>query len=85
MKDRILEINNNKYIYVLENENISNRNYILGALCDLDKKDINVSNLLVKEVLDDGNSIRIKSIDDELEAYNVAGTLINKFRNVNIL
>jgi len=82
MKDRVLEINNNKYIYVLEKGSISDKNYILGALCNLEENRLDVSNLLVKEIYDDGKSIRIKSIADESLAYKIADTLINKFREV---
>jgi len=82
MKNRILEINNDKCLYVLERTNYNDKNYILGALCNLDNNRLDVANLLVREVLDEGSSIRIKSINDEDLAYDITNILINKFREV---
>lgn len=80
IKDRIVQMDNGKNYYVLEEVEYKNKKYVLSLECDLDKDSVNEDDYLIMELALDGNDIVIKNIDNDIDAKIVASMLFDKIQ-----
>ena len=81
IKDKIIEMENGKEYYILEEVSYNGKKYLLSAECNLDKDEINEEDYLVMELEIENNNLKINTIEDDKLAVIVTNMLINKVRN----
>ena len=80
LKDRVIELKDGVGYYVFEETELNGKKYILAAVCDVEKDEINEDEFVVKEVGFVNGGLVTRSIDNDNLAVNVTKTLIEKFR-----
>lgn len=84
MKDKVIEIDNQDNIYVIEELDYQNKKYILGAKCDLEKDEVQKDELVLMEVSFKDGELVVKDVDDEM-AVTVTELIQQKMRaNINM-
>lgn len=81
MKDSIIQLNNGKNYYVLEEIEYKNRHFILTTECDLEKDKIKNGNTLylMERKVENSQEIIAEVIDDEL-ATEVTKKIMNLYQ-----
>ena len=80
IKNRIIQMENGRNYYVLEEVEYNNKKYVLSVECDLDKDDIEEDDYLIMEVALSGNDIVIKNVNSEKVAKIVSSILLEKIQ-----
>lgn len=81
VKDKIMQMDNGKSYYVLEEVEYNGKKYILSLECDLDNDSVNSDDYLVMELCMDNDELSIRRIDDDNVATVVMAMLLNKIKN----
>lgn len=81
LKDRVIQLDENKSYYVYEEIDYNNKKYILTSECDVDKDLINDEEFLVMEVVLEDDDLQIKQIKDDNEAKTITALLLNQMKN----
>ena len=80
IKNRIIQMENGRNYYVLEEVEYNNKKYVLSVECDLDEDDIEEDDYLIMEVALSGNDIVIKNVNSEKVAKIVSSILLEKIQ-----
>ena len=80
IKNRIIQMENGRNYYVLEEVEYNNKKYVLSVECDLDKDYIEEDDYLIMEVALSGNDIVIKNVNSEKVAKIVSSILLEKIQ-----
>ena len=83
MKDKIIELNNNKNYYVVEEIEYNNKKYILCSKTDIKDEKIDTKNLCVCELDLIDDKIAVKDIENEEEAIIISKMLVDKLQKEN--
>lgn len=81
VKDKVMQMENGKSYYVLEDVEYNGKKYVLSLECDLDKDTINEEDYLVMELSMADGELAIKRIEDDNVAKVVVSLLLNKVKN----
>ena len=81
VKDRVIQMDNGKNYYVLEDIEYNGKKYILSLECDLENDTVNEEDYYVMELSMQDGELSIKQILDDEVAAKVTGMLLNKVRN----
>lgn len=81
LKDKVVQSENGRQYYVLEEINYDNKKYALALECDMDNDLINKDNYIVMEVTMNGDDLFLKNINDDDLAKKVISLLFNKVKN----
>ena len=81
VKDKVIQMEDDKNYYVLEEVEYLNRKFLLSLECDLDKDTINEEDYLVMELVLENNDLVIKRVLDENITKTVVVMLLQKIRN----
>lgn len=81
VKDKVIQMEDGKNYYVLEEVEYLNRKFLLSLECDLDKDTINEEDYLVMELVLENNDLVIKRVLDENITKTVVVMLLQKIRN----
>ena len=81
IKDKVIEMDNGKEYYILEEVSYNGKKYLLSAECNLEKDEINEEDYLVMEMEIANDELKINTIEDNQLANIVTNMLINKVRN----
>ena len=80
IKDKIIQMNNGKSYYVLEEVEYNDKKYVLSVECDLDKDEVNEEDYFVMELDVTGEELSIKHIENDDVAKMVIELLMDKIR-----
>ena len=80
IKDKIIQMDNGKSYYVLEDVEYNEKKYILSVECDLDKDEVNEEDYFVMELDMAGDELAVKHIEDDKIAKMVIELLMDKIR-----
>lgn len=80
IKDKIIQMDNNKSYYVLEDVEYNGKKYILSVECDLDKDTVNEDDYFVMELDFNDDELSIKHIENDEVAKMVIELLMDKIR-----
>ena len=83
IKDKIIEMDNGKNYYVLNDVEYQNKKYLLTIECDIEKDEIVDEDYLVMELDIVDNELAIKQIKDDKIAMIVTDMLLKKVKNSN--
>lgn len=81
IKDKIIEMDNGKNYYILEEVSYNGKKYLLSAECYLEKDEINEEDYIVMEMVVENEELKINQIKDNELSNIVTNMLINKVRN----
>lgn len=81
IKDKIIEMDNGKNYYILEEISYNGKKYLLAAECNLEKDEINKEDYLVLELDIENYDLKVNTIENDELAQIVTNMLINKIRN----
>lgn len=81
IKDKIIEMDNGKNYYILEEVSYNGKKYLLSAECNLEKDEINEEGYIVMEMIIENEELKINQIKDNELTNIVTNMLINKVRN----
>lgn len=81
VKDKVIQIDNGKSYYVLEEIEYQGKKYILTLECDLEKDMVNEDDYFAMELAIENGELNIKKIDDNDIAKVVVGMLLSKMPN----
>ncbi len=81
LKDKVVQSENGRQYYVLEEINYDNKKYALALECDIDNDLINKDDYIVMEVTMNGDDLFLKNINDDDLAKKVISLLFNKVKN----
>ena len=81
LKDKVVQSENGRQYYVLEEINYDNKKYALALECDIDNDLINKDDYIVMEVTMNGDDLFLKNINDDDLAKKVISLLFNKIKN----
>ena len=80
VKDKIIELENGINYYVIEEIDHNDKKYVLAAMCDLEKEEVNEEDYIVMEIRIEDDSLVTKNIHDDNIARIVTEKLIEKVR-----
>ena len=80
LKDNIITLDNNVSYYILQDMNYNGRKYVLAAQADLEKDNLDTNELIVKEIVSEGDGLITADIKDQEEAERITKVLITKFQ-----
>jgi len=80
LKDNIITLDNNVSYYILQDMNYDGRKYVLAAQADLEKDNLDTNELIVKEIVSEGDGLITADIKDQEEAERITKVLITKFQ-----
>ena len=80
VKDKIIELENGINYYVIEEIDHNDKKYVLAAMCDLEKEEVNVEDYIVMEIKIEDDALVTKNIKDDNIARIVTEKLIEKVR-----
>jgi hypothetical protein len=80
VKDKIIELENGTNYYVIEEIDHNDKKYVLAAMCDLEKEEVNEEDYIVMEIKIEDDALVTKNINDDNIARIVAEKLIEKVR-----
>jgi hypothetical protein len=83
MRDSIVTLENGINYYIYEDLDMNGKKYVIGSMIDVYNQDLDTDNLLVKEIVKDGDSYAVTSIEDEKIAQEVSKLLISKIQVSN--
>lgn len=78
MKDSIIQLDDGNNYYIIEEINYKNRNFILGALCDIEKDKVIDKKFYLMERKIINNEEIIDEIKDDVLAQEVADIILKK-------
>lgn len=81
VKDKVIQMDNGKSYYVLEEIEYQGKKYILTLECDLEKDMVNEDDYFAMELAIENGELNIKKIDDNDIAKVVVGMLLSKMQN----
>lgn len=81
VKDKVIQMDNGKSYYVLEEIEYQGKKYILTLECDLEKDMVNEDDYFAMELAIETGELNIKKIDDNDIAKVVVGMLLSKMQN----
>ena len=81
VKDKVIQMDNGKSYYVLEEIEYQGKKYILTLECDLEKDKVNEDDYFAMELAIETGELNIKKIDDNDIAKVVVGMLLSKMQN----
>lgn len=81
MKDSIINLQNGKSYYVLEEQVHNQIKYVLAAECNLDKHFVNQEELFLMQVENDNGNIIFKEVEDENLVVLLTEIFQDKFQN----
>lgn len=81
VKDKIIQMDNGKSYYVLDETSYNEKKYLIAIECDLEKDDANEEDYLVMELAIENNELAIKRITDDNIAKTVTKMLLEKIIN----
>lgn len=81
VKDKVIQMDNGKSYYVLEEIEYQGKKYILTLECDLEKDMVNEDDYFAMELTIENGELNIKKIDDNDIAKVVVGMLLSKMQN----
>lgn len=81
VKDKVIQMDNGKNYYVLEEVEYNNKKYILTLECNLEQDTINEEDYLVMQLDIKNEDLHIKKITDNNIATIVTTMLLNKIKN----
>lgn len=81
VKDKVIQMDNGKDYYVLEEVEYNNKKYILTLECNLEQDTINEEDYLVMQLDIKNEDLHIKKITDNNIATIVTTMLLNKIKN----
>ena len=65
VKDKIIELENGINYYILEETSYNDRKYVLAAVCDLEKDDLNTEDFIIMEIKIVDNNLMTANIEDD--------------------
>lgn len=80
VKDKIIELENGINYYVIEEIDHNDKKYVLAAMCDLEKEEVNEEDYIVMEIKIEDDALVTKNIKDDNIARIVTEKLIEKVR-----
>lgn len=80
VKDKIIELENGINYYVIEEIDHNDKKYVLAAMCDLEKEEVNEEDYIVMEIKIEDDALVTKNINDDNIARIVTEKLIEKVR-----
>ena len=80
VKDKIIELENGINYYVIEEVDYNDKKYILAAMCDLEKEEVQEEDYIVMEIKIEDDALVTKNIHDDNIARIVTEKLIKKVR-----
>lgn len=80
VKDKIIELENGINYYVIEEIDHNDKKYVLAAMCDLEKEEVNEEDYIVMEIRIEDDALVTKNIHDDNIARIVTEKLIEKVR-----
>ena len=81
VKDKVIQMDNGKSYYVLEEIEYQGKKSILTLECDLEKDMVNEDDYFAMELAIENGELNIKKIDDNDIAKVVVGMLLSKMQN----
>lgn len=82
VKDKIIQMDNGKSYYTLEEVEYNGRKYLLTVECDIEKDElVNEDDYHIMELTFDNSDLVIKRVEDDNLAKTVAVMLIEKVRS----
>ena len=81
VKDKIIQMDNGKCYYVLEDVEYNGKKYILSLECDLDKDAVNEEDYFVMELSMVDGELAIKRVEDDNVSKIVIAMLLNNVKN----
>ena len=81
VKDKIIQMDNGKSYYVLEDVEYNGKKYILSLECDLDKDAVNEEDYFVMELSMVDGELAIKRVEDDNISKIVIAMLLNNVKN----
>lgn len=78
MKDLVLTMADGQELYIIEDMDFMDAKYVIGALVNLDKDEIDDENLIVQEVIQESDGVRLIGIEDQTKAEAITKLLISK-------
>lgn len=81
IKDKIIQMENGKSYYALEEITYNEKKYLIALECDLEKDEANEEDYLVMELRIENGELTIKRIEDNELAVTVTALLLQKIRN----
>lgn len=81
VKDKIIQMDNGKCYYVLEDVEYNGKKYILSLECDLDKDAVNEEDYFVMELSMVDGELAIKRVEDDNISKIVIAMLLNNVKN----
>jgi len=81
IRDKIIELDNGKSYYILEDISYNNKKYFLTVECDLSKDDIKEKDYLVMEVEVINDNLNIKNVKEQKTAIIITKMLLEKLNN----
>ena len=81
VKDKIIQMDNGKSYYVLEDVEYNGKKYILSLECDLDKDSVNEEDYFVMELSMVDGELAIKRVEDDNISKIVIAMLLNNVKN----
>ena len=80
IKDKIIQMDDNRNYYVLEDTEYKGKKYILALECNLDNDIINEDDYFVMELDVNGENLYIKHVEDDEIAKMVIELLLDEVR-----
>ena len=80
VKDKIIELENGINYYVIEEIDHNDKKYVLAAMCDLEKEEVNEEDYIVMEIKIEDDALVTNNINDDNIARIVTEKLIEKVR-----
>lgn len=81
IKDKIIQMDNGKSYYILDDVEYNGSKYVISLECDLEKDKVNENDYFVMKIDMDNNDLSVKIIDDDSIAKVVVAMLLNKLKN----
>ena len=81
VKDKIIQMDNGKCYYVLDDVEYNGKKYILSLECDLDKDAVNEEDYFVMELSMVDGELAIKRVEDDNISKIVIAMLLNNVKN----
>ena len=78
LKEKIITCEGGKQYYVINELNLANRLFVLGAEVNLANDSIDTDNLVVREIVTNGNDVNVLSLKNDEELANISKALISK-------
>ena len=81
IKDKIIQLDNKKSYYILDEVEYNGNKYVVSLECDLEEDKVNENDYYVMRIDIDNDNLSVKIIDDDSIAKVVVAMLLNKLKN----